>query len=118
MIATCQFCQQMIVGPESSAASISQSEFVEFEGALYVAQRAREVEYRKLSLLVSAHMVQWHREDAGRSVEGAMALAGAAMAMRFVASSDAAVDAEREKAGRLLVEQFTPKPPGPLVSLA
>jgi hypothetical protein len=102
MIATCQFCRQMIAGPALP------DEPTEVQSAWA---------YRQLSMLVSNHMSERHQQEAGSEIFMAMALAGAAVAMRYVASADARLDSLRVVAGEQLIAAFTPAPPAPLVSL-
>jgi hypothetical protein len=104
MIATCQFCKLLIVGPEVVT-------FVRTPDAV-------RHEYRQLSMIVAAHMSSSHPTEAGQEIQLAMALAGGAIAMRFVESSDPQVDSERVAAADLLIASFSPAPAGPLVSLA
>jgi hypothetical protein len=103
MTALCQFCRQIIVGPEPAAPP---------------SDRRTEWEYRQLSLLISFHMMDDHEEEAGQEITAASALAGAAIAMRYVTSSDPSLDTARRKAGEALMETFQPAPHAPLPSLS
>jgi hypothetical protein len=102
MIAICQFCKEMVRGPESSSLNV---------------EARRAWEYRQLSMLVSAHMVERHSVEAGNEIMIVTAMAGAAVAMRFVSSADPLVDEWRNNAGEALMEAFHPAPPAPLASL-
>lgn len=102
MIATCQFCKQIIHGPDSPA----------------VNQEVREAyEYRQLSMLVAAHMGSRHTQEAGNEIAAAMSLAGAAIAMRYVDATDPAVHQWRNDMGEALMTKFQPAPPTPITSL-
>jgi len=107
MIATCQFCREMIVGPQVPHQPIDD------EAAALI----QALEYRQLSLLVAMHMSEKH-PDVGREVTMAMSLAGAAVAMRYVSSADAGLDAQRVAAGDKLIAAFAPAPVEPLAALA
>jgi hypothetical protein len=102
MTATCQFCQQMIQGPALTDESSADR---------------KQWAYRQVSLLVSAHMADAHPEEAGNEITAAMMYAGAAVAMRFVLSSNPVLDAERIAAGDRLVAAFAPVPVAPVVTL-
>lgn len=102
MIATCQFCKGMIVGPEVADDA---------------SDERRAYAYRQLSLLVSHHMSDRHEEEAGREIMMAMALTGAAVAMRYVASGDARLDTYRVAAGEMLIEALRPAPQSALLTL-
>lgn len=102
MTATCQFCRSMIQGPGLTAES---------------SPERKQWAYRQLSLLVSAHMSNDHIDEAGTEITAAMMQAGAAVAMRFVLSSNPVLDAERVAAGDRLVSAFSPAPVAPLVTL-
>lgn len=102
MIATCQFCKEIIRGPERPAIVADVS-------------AARAFEYRQLSLLVSAHMTGKHMEEAGSEIITMFTLAGAAIAMRYVDATDPVVHEWRNVMGETLMEQFQPRPAKPLI---
>jgi hypothetical protein len=102
MTAICQFCRALIVGPD----------------ALGDSEAARQKEYRQLSFLVSVHMSGEHDTDAGQEMMAVMGLAGSAIAMRYVSSSDAALDSFRVDAADKLIGTLAPAPVAPLISLA
>ncbi len=102
MIATCQFCKEIIVGPESPIVDIEQRS---------------AWEYRMLGLMVATHMTQRHMEEAGQEIIAMYTLAGAAIAMRYVDATDPAVHQWRILMGEALIEKFQPAPSAPIRSL-
>ncbi|HLJ43484.1 MAG TPA: hypothetical protein VKT12_04630 [Candidatus Binataceae bacterium] len=102
MIATCQFCKELIRGPERAEVN---------------SDEARAYEYRQLSMLVSWHMSEKHRDECANEMTTTMALAGAAFAMRYVMLSDGIVEEWRDRTGRALMETFDPSPPSRVNSL-